>query len=98
MTRVQDEQRKRLARELHDSVGQLLAAIGMNNSFVQAECHKLSPEAASRLNQNISMAEEISRHIRTISHLLHPPLLDEAGLASASVGMWMDFPDVARST
>jgi signal transduction histidine kinase len=83
MIRVQDEERKRLARELHDSIGQLLAAIGMNNSFVQAECHKLSPEAARRLNENVSMVDEISRQIRTISHLLHPPMLDEAGLASA---------------
>ena len=83
MIRVQDEERRRLARELHDSVGQLLAAIGMNSSVLEAESHKLSPDAVRRLKENASMAEEISRQIRTISHLLHPPLLDEAGLASA---------------
>jgi signal transduction histidine kinase len=81
--RLQDEERKRIARELHDSVGQLLAAISMNNSFVEAERYRLSPDAAKRITENNQMVEEITREIRTISHLLHPPLLDEAGLASA---------------
>ena len=81
--RLQDEERKRIARELHDSVGQLLAAISMNNSFVEAERYRLSPDAAKRITENNRMVEEITREIRTISHLLHPPLLDEAGLASA---------------
>ena len=81
--RLQDEERKRIARELHDSVGQLLAAISMNISFVEAERHRLSPDAARRVTENNQMVEEITRQIRTISHLLHPPLLDEAGLASA---------------
>jgi signal transduction histidine kinase len=44
---------------------------------------QVEPEAARRLNENVSMVDEISRQIRTISHLLHPPMLDEAGLASA---------------
>ena len=83
MTRLQDEERRRIARELHDSVGQLLAAIAMNGVVVDAESHKLSPDAAKRLLENATMVEEASRQIRTISHLLHPPLLDEAGLASA---------------
>ena len=83
MTRVQDEERRRIARELHDSVGQLLAAIGMNSAFVAAESHKLSPDAAKRVSENAVMLAEASKEIRTISHLLHPPLLDEAGLASA---------------
>ena len=47
------------------------------------ESHKLSPEAANRLSDNAAMVEEATKEIRTISHLLHPPLLDEAGLASA---------------
>jgi signal transduction histidine kinase len=56
---------------MHDSVGQLLAAIGMNNSFVEAERHKLSTDAAKRIIDNNQMVEEITRQIRTISHLLH---------------------------
>ena len=83
MTTLQDEERRRIARELHDSVGQLLAAISMNSVLVEAESHKLSPEAAKRVSENAAMVEEASKQIRTISHLLHPPLLDEAGLASA---------------
>ena len=83
MTTLQDEGRRRIARELHDSVGQLLAAVSMNSALVEAESHKLSPEAAKRVHENAAMVEEATKEIRTISHLLHPPLLDEAGLASA---------------
>ncbi len=83
VTTLQDEERRSIARELHDSVGQLLAAISMNSALVEAESHKLSPGAAKRVTENAAMVAEASRQIRTISHLLHPPLLDEAGLASA---------------
>lgn len=83
ITTLQDEERRRIARELHDSVGQLLAAVSINSALVMGELHKLSPEAANRLAENASMVEQATKEIRTISHLLHPPLLDEAGLASA---------------
>jgi PAS domain S-box-containing protein len=83
LQRMQDEERRRLARELHDSVGQLLVGMGMNNSTVQAEAHKLSPDVAKLVFENGAMILEISNEIRTISHLLHPPLLDEVGLPSA---------------
>jgi signal transduction histidine kinase len=83
ITTLRDEERRSIARELHDSVGQLLAAIGMNSVVVEAEVGKLSPEAAKRVSENAALVAEASRQIRTISHLLHPPLLDEAGLASA---------------
>jgi PAS domain S-box-containing protein len=80
---LQDEERKRIARELHDSVGQLLAAIGMNINIVQAQSHKLDATAARAVSDNARLVERVSSEIRTISHLLHPPLLDLAGLASA---------------
>jgi PAS domain S-box-containing protein len=80
---IQDEERKRIARELHDSVGQLLAAIGMNINIVQAQSHKLDSKAAGAVSENARLVEQVSSEIRTISHLLHPPLLDLAGLASA---------------
>jgi signal transduction histidine kinase len=83
MTVLQEEERRRIARELHDSVGQILVAISMNSVLVEAESHKLSPDAARRISENAAMVEEASKQIRTISHLLHPPLLDEVGLASA---------------
>lgn len=81
--KMQDDERRHIARELHDSIGQLLAAITMNQSVISREAEKLSPAATKAFNENNVMVEEILRGIRTISHLLHPPLLDEAGLPSA---------------
>jgi signal transduction histidine kinase len=83
MTMLQEEERRRIARELHDSVGQLLAAISMNHTVVESESEKLSTRAAKCLAENSDMVEEVSKQIRTISYLLHPPLLDEAGLEPA---------------
>jgi PAS domain S-box-containing protein len=83
LQQVQDEERRRLARELHDSVGQLLACIAINIDRVKGESDNLSPEVADMVVQNRSMVNEISNQIRTISHLLHPPLLDEMGLPLA---------------
>lgn len=83
LLRLRDEEQRRLARELHDSVGQLVAAISMNIAVVALEADKLSPAAAKGVAENSRLIQEVSREIRTLSHLLHPPLLDEAGLASA---------------
>jgi two-component system, NarL family, sensor kinase len=83
MQNMQDEERKRIARELHDSVGQLLAAISMNISIVQSQRHQLDAKAARAISDNAVLVEQVSSEIRTISHLLHPPLLDLAGLTSA---------------
>ena len=83
LLRTQDEERRRIARELHDGVGQLLAALKMNLSKLTREKHNLSPEANQSLEENISLIQQASQEIRTMSHLLHPPLLDEVGLESA---------------
>ena len=80
---MQDEERRRLARELHDSVGQTLAALSMNIGIAQAQSHKLDTLGARAVSENAHLVDQVSREIRTISHLLHPPLLDVAGLASA---------------
>lgn len=80
---IQDDEHRRIARELHDGVGQLLAAIAINVSLVNLEADKLSQRARDAITDNASMVQEIVRSIRTISHLLHPPLLEESGLASA---------------
>ena len=80
---MQDEERRRIARELHDSVGQLLAALSMNIARITDGSHKLSPGLANLIADNASMVNQITNEIRTISHLLHPPLLDEVGLPSA---------------
>ena len=83
LLRSQDEERRHIARELHDGVGQILAALGMNIAIVQRESGNLSNEASRAVSESAFMVEELSREIRTMSHLLHPPMLDEIGLPSA---------------
>ena len=83
LLQVQDEERRRMARELHDGVGQLIAALGMNAFKLAEEKAKLSPDTARCAEENVTLTEQISRDIRTVSYLLHPPLLDEMGLHSA---------------
>jgi PAS domain S-box-containing protein len=83
LLQVQDEERRRMARELHDSVGQLLAAISINISKVAREKEKLSSVAEKCVEENATLLEKVSQEIRTVSYLLHPPLLDEVGLGSA---------------
>lgn len=80
---VQDEERRGIARELHDSVGQLLAAITMNLAALRKEANNLIPPHSALLDDSAVMVSQVSKEIRTISHLLHPPLLDIAGLSSA---------------
>jgi len=83
LLKVQDEERRRIARELHDGVGQLLAAMSMNAARVDGEKANLSPDAARCAEENSRLIEQVSADIRTISYLFHPPLLDDMGLHSA---------------
>src|SRR5579871_3844145 len=82
LMQLQDDERRRIARELHDSVGQTLAALGMNLALVRSDVERLARTAAA-LNDSENLVRDMSSEVRTISHLLHPPLLDEAGLSSA---------------
>jgi len=82
LLQLQDEERRRIARELHDSVGQTLAALTMNLSAARAEIDRLA-KTAGTLAESEDLVRQMSTEVRTISHLLHPPLLDEAGLESA---------------
>jgi len=82
LLQLQDDERRRIARELHDSVGQMLAALNMNLSAVRADVERLA-KTANALTDSENLVQQMSTEVRTISHLLHPPLLDEAGLASA---------------
>jgi PAS domain S-box-containing protein len=83
LMKVQDDERRRLARELHDSVGQLLAAIGMNIEVVRSQSDKLDSKGARAVSDNAMLVQQVSSEIRTLSHLLHPPLLEIAGLPAA---------------
>jgi PAS domain S-box-containing protein len=79
---TQDEERRRIARELHDSSGQILAALSMNLAPLESEDGKIAPRTAKAIKESLSLVKDLSNQLRTISHLLHPPLLDEVGLAS----------------
>lgn len=82
LMQFQDEERRRIARELHDSVGQSLAALIMNLNAVGNDIDRLN-KTAKAVSDSLSLAQEMSKEIRTVSYLLHPPLLDETGLPSA---------------
>jgi signal transduction histidine kinase len=83
LLRVQDEERRRIARELHDSTGQVLALLSMNLSALQDDAKGINAEIGQAISENVEIVNQVSGELRTISYLLHPPLLDEMGLLSA---------------
>jgi signal transduction histidine kinase len=78
--RAQDEERRRLARELHDSMGQYLAAMSMSLAALVSDTPSIDKKRSDDLQNIIQLCLS---ETRTLSHLLHPPLLDEIGLNSA---------------
>jgi signal transduction histidine kinase len=83
LLKVQDEERRRIARELHDSLGQLVTSLKMNLD------HMLSHEPSAAVQREmmetcVDLAQQSVDETRTLSYLLHPPLLDEFGFASAA--------------
>jgi len=78
----QDVERRHIARELHDSAGQTLAALGMQLARIGKEAEK-NPALAKEVEDAEGMVQHLSQEIRTTSYLLHPPLLDESGISSA---------------
>jgi PAS domain S-box-containing protein len=82
LLKMQDEDRRNIARELHDGAIQGLAASVINLSMVK-ESTQLPPESGKMLEEALKLTTNAVREIRTFSYLLHPPLLDETGLASA---------------
>jgi len=83
LLRVRDEEQRKLARHLHDSTGQTLAALVMNLARLERETLQLSASIAKTASDSAALAREVSDSVRTVSYLLHPPLLDELGLKSA---------------
>ena len=78
-----DDERRRIARDLHDSAGQLLAGANMNLEITLQEKSLLSPKASAALDECSDLIQQTLKEIRIVSYLLHPPLLDESGLQSA---------------
>jgi PAS domain S-box-containing protein len=83
LMQLQDDERRRIARELHDSVGQDLAALGMCLEGAKRVARGTPEAAVQKLDEACEIVDRCSSDIRTLSHLLHPPLLEELGLASA---------------
>ena len=83
LLQLQDEERRRLARELHDSTGQMLAALNINLTLMKDSAPESDARLTKIVRESAALTEELTRQIRTMSYLLHPPLLDEAGLESA---------------
>jgi signal transduction histidine kinase len=83
LLRAQDKERRHIARELHDSAGQTLTVIGLTLDQIVTEATRTGPPVAKRLEEVQGLVQQLHREIRTTSYLLHPPLLDESGLAFA---------------
>jgi PAS domain S-box-containing protein len=79
----QDHERRHIARELHDSAGQTLAALGMQLARISADAKKNPAQLAKDVEDAEELVRHLSQEIRTTSYLLHPPMLDENGISSA---------------
>jgi two-component system NarL family sensor kinase len=85
LLQLQDEERRHIARDLHDITGQKLAFQSMALSALQTkQGANLDAESQQALSESLVLNKEVSAEIRTLSYLLHPPLLDELGLSSAA--------------
>jgi signal transduction histidine kinase len=80
---VQDEERRRLALDLHDPIGQRLAALAMHLDVIGQRAKALDAGSRRALAESRSLADQCAREVRTFAYLLHPPMLDEMGLRSA---------------
>src|SRR6266404_3106844 len=85
---AQDEQSRRIARELHDSIGQYLGALGMSLTQLERANGSKTPGILTECRQ---LLDQCTNETRTLSHLLHPPLIDEVGFAFAATNYVQEF-------
>jgi PAS domain S-box-containing protein len=83
LSRLQEEERRKIARDLHDTIGQSLTALSGNLAALTDVAEMLPLRERKALSESLALARSTSREIRTLSYLLYPPMLDEEGLASA---------------
>jgi PAS domain S-box-containing protein len=83
LLRMEGDERRRLARELHDTTAQELAAISMNLAVLKARAPELKADAQAILAETAALTDRCASEIRTMSYLLHPPALEALGLAGA---------------
>lgn len=93
LIRARDEERRHMARELHESAGQTLAALKMSLGRLRDALPETDAKSHRLLAAAIGFAEDAVREVRTISYLMHPPMLDEAGLLSAVRWLARGFSD-----
>jgi PAS domain S-box-containing protein len=96
LMQLQDEERRRIGRELHDSTGQVLAALEVTIDRAIAAAGSKDPKVSELLTECTQLARQCSQDIRTAAYLLHPPLLDELGLPTAL--RWLVDGFTARSS
>jgi PAS domain S-box-containing protein len=82
LMRTQDEERRHIARELHDSAGQIVTALGMSLADISRQVGQ-NPQLGKSVKDSEALVQQLSKEIRTTSYLLHPPLLEESGVAGA---------------
>jgi PAS domain S-box-containing protein len=83
LLQAQDQERRHIARELHDSAGQIVTVLSMNLGQILERARQSSPLIAKEVNECRELVQQLSQEIRTTSYLLYPPLLDETGLNQA---------------
>ena len=83
LLQMQDEERRRIGRDLHDTLGQCVTAMKINLDSLAYATSPSNPEISERVMQCVRLAEECVKEVRTISYLLYPPMLEEMGLKSA---------------
>jgi signal transduction histidine kinase/DNA-binding response OmpR family regulator len=83
LVQLQDEERRRIARDLHDSAGQTLTVLAMSLAQLSQLTKQSDPQSAVKAAEAQELVQKLTREIRTTSYLLHPPLLDESGIAAA---------------
>ena len=83
LLQIRDDERRRLARDLHDSLGQTLTAVKMNLSYLGRDTSKLDERGRNAVVESKELIDSSLKEVRTLSHLLHPPMLDDVGLVAA---------------
>jgi len=83
LLQIRDDERRRLARDLHDSLSQTLTAVKMNLSYLGRETSNLDERGRNAVTESRELIDNSLKEVRTLSHLLHPPMLDDVGLAPA---------------
>ena len=83
LLKLQDEERRRIGRELHDGMAQTVLAVNLSLAQLRQSAQPLNEASHRALEKARELLQQMSREIRTLSYLLHPPLLDDLGLVSA---------------